>query len=149
MLNFKKLHSKIQCGNPFATFYTGDFNAHSQLWWHDGDTNPEGIEIENLFTSLGLSQIISEPTNFERNKNPSCIELIATDQPNLILDCGTRASLDPYCHHQILYCRVNFKIGKIGFLKIIKKIGIVIRKRINSGLKFSALNVKKQLNQPN
>ena len=68
------------------------------------------MEIENLFTSLGLSQIIPEPTNFEPNKNPSCIDLIATDQPNLILDCGTRASLDTYCHHQILYCRVNFKI---------------------------------------
>ena len=80
------------------------------MWWHDGDTNTEGIEIENLFTSLGLSQIISEPTNFEPNKNPSCIDLIATDQPNLILDCGTCASLDTYCHHQILYCRVNFKI---------------------------------------
>ena len=36
------------------------------------------IEIENLFTSLGLSQIISEPANFEPNKNPSCIDLIAT-----------------------------------------------------------------------
>ena len=72
--------------------------------------NPEGIEIENLFTSLGLSQIISEPTNFEPNKNPSCIDLIATDQHNIILDCGTRVSLDTYCHHQIIYCRVNFKI---------------------------------------
>ena len=110
--NFKTLHSKIQCANPFATFYTGDFNAHSQLWWPDGDTNPQGMEIENLFTSLDLSQIISEPTNFEPNIscNPSCIDLIATDQPNLILDCGTRASLDTYCHHQIFYCRVNFKI---------------------------------------
>ena len=108
--NLKKLHSQIQCDNPFATFYTGDFNAHSQLWWPDGDTNHEGMEIENLFTSLGLSQIISEPTNFEPNKNPSCIDLIATDQPNLILDCGTRASLDACCHHQIIYCRVNFKI---------------------------------------
>ena len=67
-------------------------------------------EIENLFTTLGLSQIISEPTNFEPNKNPSCIDLIATDQPNLILDCGTIVSLDTYCHHQIIYCRVNFKI---------------------------------------
>ena len=108
--DFKRLHSKIQCANPFATFYTGDFNAHSQLCWPDGDTNPEGMEIENLFTSLGLSQIISEPNNFEANKNPSCIDLIATDQPNLILDCGTRTSLDTHCHHQILYCRVNFKI---------------------------------------
>ena len=55
----------------------------------------KALEIENLFTSLGLSQIISEPTNFERNKKLSCIDLIITDQPNLILDCGTLASLDP------------------------------------------------------
>ena len=25
--NLKKLHSQIQCDNPFATFYPGDFNA--------------------------------------------------------------------------------------------------------------------------
>ena len=108
--NFTNLHLKIQGENPFATFFVGDFNTHSQFWWPDGDTNPEGIEIENLFTSLGLSQIIYEPTNFEPNKNPTCIDLIATDQPNIILDCGTRASLDTYCHHQIIYCEVNFKI---------------------------------------
>ena len=57
-----------------------------------------------------LSQVISESTNFEPNKNPSCIDLVITDQPNLILDSGTRASLDQYCHHQIIYCKVNFKI---------------------------------------
>ena len=108
--NFKNLHSKIQAENPSATFFTGDFNAHSQFWWPDGDTTPEGMEIENLLTSLGLSQIISEPTNFEPSKNPSCIDLIITDQPNLILDSGTRASLDSFCHHQIIYCKVNFRI---------------------------------------
>ena len=104
--NFKSLHSKILGENTFAMFFTGDFNAHPQFWWPDGDSNPEG----NHFSSLGLSQIISEPTNFEPNKNQSCIDLIATDQPNLILDCGTRASLDTYCHHQIIYCKVNCKI---------------------------------------
>ena len=56
-----------------------------------------------------LSQVISEPTNFDPNKNPSCIDLVITDQPNLILDSGTHASLDQYCHHQIIYCKVNFK----------------------------------------
>ena len=76
----------------------------------DGDTSPEGREIENLLTSLGLSQIISEPTNIEPSKNPSCIDLIINDQPNLILNSGTRASLDSFCHHQIMYCKVNFRI---------------------------------------
>ena len=30
--NFENLHSKIKTENPFAMFFTGDFNAHSQLW---------------------------------------------------------------------------------------------------------------------
>ena len=110
LTNFRNLYLKIKAESPFATFFTGDFNAHSLLWWPDGDTNPEGLEIENLITSLGLSQIIPEPTNFGSNKNLSCIDIIITDQPNLGLDCGTRASLDSYCHHQIIYCKVNFRI---------------------------------------
>ena len=110
LLNFRNLYAKIKAENPFTTFVIGDFNAHSQFWWPDGDTTPEGMEIEDLLTSLGLSQIISEPTNFEPNKNPSCIDLIVTDQPNLIIDSGTRPSLDPYCHHEIIYCKVNFRI---------------------------------------
>ena len=36
LLNFKiscqTLYSKIKTENPFAIFFTGDFNAHSQLW---------------------------------------------------------------------------------------------------------------------
>ena len=63
-----------------------------------------------MFSQLGLSQLISEPTNFEPHKNPSCIDLVVTDQPNIILDCGTRASLDSYCHHQIVHCEVYFRI---------------------------------------
>ena len=107
---FRTLHSKINAENPFAMFFTGDFNGHSQIWWPDGDTNPEGREIEDLFTSLNLSQVISEPTNFTPGCLPSCIDLIVTDQPNLILDSGTRPSLDSKCHHQIIHCKVNFKI---------------------------------------
>ena len=93
-----------------ALFFSGDFNGHSQFWWPDGDTAAEGKEIENHLSSLGLTQLISEPTNFEPNKTPSCPDLIITDQPNLVLDSGTRASLDSLCHRQIIYCKVNFNI---------------------------------------
>ena len=105
--------------------FTRDFNAHSQLWWPDGDTNHECTEIEELFTKLSLSQVISEPTNFERNKTTSCIDLIVTDQPNIILDSGTRASLDSNCHHQIIFCKVNFKIPPP--LPFERKSGITIK----------------------
>ena len=80
------------------------------MWWPKGDTTPEGSKIEEITSNFGLSQLINEPTNFEPNKNPSCIDLIFTDQPNLVLECGTRPSLDSFCHHQITYCRFNFKI---------------------------------------
>ena len=55
-------------------------------------TTPEGTEIEELINKLGLSQLTSEQTNFEPHKNPSCIDLVVTDQHNIILDSGSRAS---------------------------------------------------------
>ena len=86
LLNFSNLYAKIKAENPFAAIFTGDFNAHSKYWWTDGDRTPEGSEIEHLLSSLVLSQVISEPTNFEPNKNPSCIDPVITDQPKFILD---------------------------------------------------------------
>ena len=107
---FKTLNTNIQAENPYATFYTGDFNGHSEIWWSEGDTTPEGKKIEEMFSELNLSQVISEPTNFTPGKNPSCIDLLVTDQPNLILNSGTRHSLDPKCHHQIIHGKINFRI---------------------------------------
>ena len=89
---------------------SGGLMATPSLWWPDGDSTPEGTQIEELFSKLGLSQLISEPTNFEPHKKPSCIDLVATDQPNIILDSGTRLSLDSHCDHQIVNCKVNFRI---------------------------------------
>ena len=111
--NFKDLHSKLRDEKPYASFYTGDFNAHSNLWWPDGDTNKEGSEIEELLNTLNLSQVMKEPTNFTPHCNPSCIDLIVTDQPNVILNSGTRLSLDPKCHHQIIHCKINVRIPPI------------------------------------
>ena len=49
-------------------FFAGDFNAKSHFWWPDGDETLEGREIEAMLTSLGLSQVIAEPTNFDPGK---------------------------------------------------------------------------------
>ena len=112
--NFEALHMNIKKENPYAMFFTGDFNAHCQSWYSDGNTNAEGSSIDDLFTSLNLSQIIDEPTHFMRNNcNPSCIDLIVTDQPNLALDYGVRPSLDPTVKHQVVYCKINFKVPPI------------------------------------
>ena len=64
------LYTKIKYENPYVMFFTGDFNVHSQNWWPDGNTNNEGIAIDNLLSALDLNQIIREPTIFEEKKNP-------------------------------------------------------------------------------
>ena len=75
-----------------------------------GNSTPEGNKIDEFTSFLGHSQLITEPTNFEPNENPTCIDLIFSDQPNPFLESGTRCSLDPFCHHQITHCRFIYKI---------------------------------------
>ena len=111
LLDLENLYKKIKDEKPYSSFFTGDFNGHSQSWYPQGDTNAEGEQLDNLFSNLNLTQIISEPTHFMRETcKPSCIDLIVTDQPNIVLDSGVRESLDPTVKHQIIFCKINFKI---------------------------------------
>ena len=75
-----------------------------------GINNYCGLELFNLSTLLGYSQLINEPTNFEPSKLPSCIDLLFTSQPNLISESGVHPSLCRTCHHQIIYTKINFKV---------------------------------------
>ena len=76
LADFEKLYTNFSKNKPYACFFAVDFNAHSLSWWPNGNTNAEGLVLEHLLTILHLSQVISEPTNFEDNKSPSCIDLI-------------------------------------------------------------------------
>ena len=119
--NFTLLTTELRKAKPYVMFFTGDFNAHSQSWYSEANTNNEGHLLDDLFTSLNLDQIISEPTHFFRNDcKPSCIDLIITDQPNLVLESGVRPSLDPSVKHQIIFSRINYRIPPSP--KIIRKI---------------------------
>ena len=40
----------------------------------------------------------------------SDIDLIFINQNNFIMDSGVPASLNPNCHHQIVYAKLNLKI---------------------------------------
>ena len=43
-------------------------------------------------------------------QSSSCIDLIFTDQPHLVTNCGTHASLHPNCDHHVTYYKQNLKI---------------------------------------
>ena len=59
LVDFENLYSNISRNKSYACFFAGDFNSHS--------TNAEGFALDNLLSTLDLSQLICEPTNFEEN----------------------------------------------------------------------------------
>ena len=95
--------------NPFLMVVTGDFNAKSNHWCSQGCTNFEGITIENVTSQFGLSQIITEATHILESSS-SCIDLIFTTQPNLMVESGVHPSLHPNCHQQTVFAKFNVQI---------------------------------------
>ena len=59
----------------------------------------EGAKIEIVTSQYGLHHIINEPTHVLEN-SLSCIDLIFTAQPNLVVDSGVHPCLHPDCHHK-------------------------------------------------
>ena len=74
--DFETTCENIAMENPVCSVVLGDFNAKNKKWWSTGINNTCGLLLDDLSVSLGLSQLISESTNFEPNKSPSCIDLI-------------------------------------------------------------------------
>ena len=95
--------------NPDCFIMLGDFNAKLNAWLPNDNNTHEGISINNLTSSYGLTQLINKPTHILPNSS-SCIDLIFTNQPNMIINSNVHTSLHPRCHHQIIYAKINFKI---------------------------------------
>ena len=95
--------------NPFLMVVLGDFNAKSKHWCSQDSTNFEGITIESVTSQFGLSQIITEATHILESSS-SCIDLIFTTQPNLVVESGVHPSLHPNYHHQIVFAKFNLRI---------------------------------------
>ena len=88
--------------NPLFVLIAGDVNARSTNWWKNDLSTSEGTQVDSLTTSCGPSQIISDPTHILPNSS-SCIDLVFTNQPNLVTGSGVHLSFHPKCHHQILF----------------------------------------------
>ena len=104
--NFELMISKMHAENPFCVIITGDFNCRSTQWWEYDNENNEGRLLESISSDNGLQQLISEPTHL-MGDSKSCIDLIFSDQPNLIVESGVHPSLHDQCHHQIVYGKLS------------------------------------------
>ena len=103
---FEKVLSDTTLCNSLFTIILGDFHAKSSVWWTRDKTTIEGTQLESLSSVHGFHQLISQPTHL-LPQTSSCIDLIFTDQPNLIVDSGIHPSLHSNCHHQITCCKIN------------------------------------------
>ena len=95
--------------NPFLATVISDFIAKSKNWSEGDRSTIEGSKIEFLISQFGLSQIIKEPTHILENSS-SCIDLIFTTQPNMVLESGVHHSLHQNCHRQIIFAKFNLKV---------------------------------------
>ena len=107
--SFEKLFDDVQILQPAFTVILGDFNARSKSWWSGDSTTREGTRLDSLVSTHGFHQLISERTHILQNLL-SCIDLIFTDQPSLVVDSSVHPALHVNCHHQITYCKLNLKI---------------------------------------
>ena len=106
--NFEFLLDYIANCNPFVSIIIGDFNARSNNWCSSDKTTYEGKKLESLTSQCGFKQVISDPTHILESSS-SCIDLIFTSQPNLVMNSGVHTSLHHNCHHQIIYAKFNLK----------------------------------------
>ena len=56
-----------------------------------------------------MKQLISQP-NLILQQCSSCVDLIFTTQPNIVMDSGGDSSQHSKCHQQIIYSKLNIKI---------------------------------------
>ena len=94
--------------NRFLTVVLGDFSINPNLWFK-GDKTYEGSKIDAITSQFRLQQLIIEPTHLVADSS-SCIDLIFTSPPNLVMKSVVHSSLHPNCYDHITYAKFNLKI---------------------------------------
>ena len=108
--NFEMTLDILGQKNPFLMTTIGDFNAKSKNWYSQDKTSFEGRTTEIITSQFGLYQLIDETTHLMENSS-SCIDLIFTSQPDLVVESGVHPSLHPNCHHQIVFAKFSLMVS--------------------------------------
>ena len=86
----------------------GDFNAKCSKSWTSDKNDIAGLEIDNITTKVGYSQLIKKPTHFI-NGTSSYIDLIFSSNVSFIRNYGIKQSIYEKCHH-ITYGTLDFNV---------------------------------------
>ena len=90
---------------PLAMLMLNQFNVKLSNCYNHYKTSYEGSNIDAITSQFGVQQLIKEPTNILTDSS-SCIDLLFTAQPNLVMESGVHSSL----HHQMIHAKINFKV---------------------------------------
>ena len=101
--------SNINDDHPTCSILEGNFNTKSSKWCNKDKSNRAGIELDNITTSAGYSQLINELTHFV-NKTSSCIDPIFSSDLDITTNCGIVNTINEKCHHDIIYGTFNLNV---------------------------------------
>ena len=73
--------------NPANSITTGEFNGKCSKWYSFDTSDNIGKELDTITSVTGYTQIIDKPSHFT-NHLSSCIDLIFTSNPCIIVDSG-------------------------------------------------------------
>ena len=87
----------------------GDCDDKSSNWYNKYKTSFEGNTIKHVTSHLDYIRYLMNLRILLPN-SPSCLDLIFTSQPNMVIESGVYSSLNSSCHHQIAFAKFNLKI---------------------------------------
>ena len=109
MQNFELSIENIKSQSPFCCLFVGDYNSHNTAWLSSDRTDTPGELLNDIILQNGFQQLVNEPTHFMGNTK-TCIDLVITDQPNLVNECCVLPSLHDKCHHFLNHAEINISI---------------------------------------
>ena len=98
--------NNINSVNPAISIITGNVNGKCSKSYSFDTSDNIGKEVDTITPTAGYSQIIDKPIHFTNNFS-SCIDLIFTSNPSIIVDSGIK-SICSRCHH-IIYGKLTLE----------------------------------------
>ena len=78
---------------------TGDINVHCNAWFPARASTRFGDEIEELTSSLGITQMVNHATYFRNNNYASLLDVVMCNKPNMFISSECKAALTERNHH--------------------------------------------------
>ena len=87
---------------------TGDFNCRNSNRYLGDPVTPQEARFEALTSFYGLNQLIKTPKDLLQN-SATCIDLVFTNQPHLVMERDVHGSLSSTSHNEIIFAKLNLK----------------------------------------